>query len=175
MSRRVNDFYPTPPELTEALLRRLNWPRCLVAEPCAGNGAMSDVLKAHGFLVLTGDIDSRFDVQYPALDYLSPVADTVYRDAHAVITNPPFKLAPQFVRKSLETAPRVAMLLRLSFLELCNNRKDIVPLLSRVIVLPRVSFTGDGRKDNSACAWFIWEPGSTETTITWVEKEELGQ
>jgi hypothetical protein len=51
------------------------------------------------------------------------------------------------------------MLLRLSFLEptrergpwLAANPPDLV------IVLPRISFTGDGKTDSVTCAWMIWD------------------
>jgi hypothetical protein len=39
-----------------------------------------------------------------------------------IVTNPPFKLAAQFVAHALSLCPRVAMLLRLSFLESGNEK-----------------------------------------------------
>jgi hypothetical protein len=80
-----------------------------------------------------------------------------------VISNPPFKHAAEIVRHAHEFTRRqshggVAMLLRLSFLEPCDNRGKWLSLNppSDVIVLPRISFTGDGRTDNVTCAWLVW-------------------
>ena len=39
-----------------------------------------------------------------------------------IVTNPPFKLAAQFAAHALSLCPRVAMLLRLSFLESGNEK-----------------------------------------------------
>ena len=39
-----------------------------------------------------------------------------------IVTNPPFKLAAQFAAHALSLCPRVAMLLRLSFLEAGNEK-----------------------------------------------------
>lgn len=52
----------------------------------------------------------------------------------------------------------VAMLLRLSYLEPTKDRghwlNDHPP--TQMIVLPRISFTGDGKTDSVTCAWMIW-------------------
>jgi hypothetical protein len=51
------DFYPTPPWVTEALLRRVRLPRGIL-EPCCGDGAMARVLEAHcRRVVATGLVD----------------------------------------------------------------------------------------------------------------------
>jgi hypothetical protein len=98
--------------------------------------------------------------------------------SECVIMNPPFKYAMSFVQNAVdwfgqtktfidETGEHqpitkygsVAALLRLSFLEptrergpwLAANPPDLV------IVLPRISFTGDGKTDSVTCAWMIWD------------------
>jgi len=58
----------------------------------------------------------------------------------------------------------VAMLLRLSFLEPTAKVNPRGPWLaecppSRLIVLPRCSYTGDGRTDSVTTAWMIWLRG----------------
>jgi hypothetical protein len=50
------------------------------------------------------------------------------------------------------------LLLRLSFLEPTFERQDLLidnpP--DAMIVLPRYSFTGDGKSDSVTCAWMVW-------------------
>jgi hypothetical protein len=83
-------------------------------EPACGNGAIAKVLRSAGRAVLSSDI-ARYDGFEPdfVADYLTaPVPHGV----QAVVTNPPFKLAIEFVAKAIIDAPYVALLLRLSFL-----------------------------------------------------------
>ena len=86
-------------------------------------------------------------------------------DCEAIVTNPPFKLAHQFVAHALELCPKVVMLLRLAFLE-SERRCDILDngMLARVYPfrkrLPMMHREGwEGRKANSgmAFAWFVWD------------------
>ena len=67
------------------------------------------------------------------------------------------------------------MLLRLSYAEPCLNRAEWLKAhpISHLIVLPRISFTGNGKTDNVTCAWFVWDklrPGHQRITI--VTKED---
>src|SRR4051794_41827690 len=57
-ARHDRDFYPTPDWVTEALLRRVRLPKG-IWEPCCGNGAMAQVLEAHGHLVVGTDLVDR--------------------------------------------------------------------------------------------------------------------
>jgi hypothetical protein len=72
--------------------------------------------------------------------------------------NPPFSIAEAIIRRALEVARAVAMLLRLDFL----GSADRVPFWAGaaadpwIRVLPdRPSFDGDGT-DSSTYAWFLW-------------------
>lgn len=42
--RRELDFYPTPPDVTHALMRFLDLEQCTIWEPACGDGAMAYVL-----------------------------------------------------------------------------------------------------------------------------------
>ena len=57
-ARQDRDFYPTPAWVTEALLRRVRLPDG-IWEPCCGNGAMAQVLEAHGHRVVGTDLVDR--------------------------------------------------------------------------------------------------------------------
>jgi hypothetical protein len=141
----------------------------IVAEPCAGDGWIERVLVEQGYSVVTGDVDESAPVDHAGLDILSTRASKIYGDADIIISNPPYSDAPRIVRRCLEITPRVAMLLRLTFLEPCEGREsskrvDLLKKLDRVIVLPRVSFyQGKGGTDSATCAWFIWETARNST------------
>ena len=75
------------------------------------------------------------------------------------VGNPPYRLAEEFVRKSIEISDGlVAMLLRVGFLESAKRHpfwSEFPPIALRILV-ERPSFTPDGATDASAYAWFIW-------------------
>src|SRR5262245_9328859 len=85
-------------------------------------------------------------------------------DCDTIVTNPPFRIANEFVAHALNLCPRVVMLLRLAFLE-SERRRSILEGrgLQRIHVfrkrLPLMHRDGwEGRKANSgmAFAWFVW-------------------
>jgi hypothetical protein len=86
-------------------------------------------------------------------------------DVEAIVTNPPFKLAAQFVEHALYHCPRVIMLLRLAFYESAGRSHILENCgLARIHVfrkrLPMMHRDGwEGRKANSgmAFAWFVWD------------------
>jgi hypothetical protein len=85
----------------------------------------------------------------------------------AIVTNPPYMLANEFVAHALELCPNVIMLLRLAFLE-SERRSPILDGagLKRILAfrkrLPMMHRDGwEGRKANSgmAFAWLVWQRG----------------
>ena len=86
----------------------------------------------------------------------------------AIVTNPPFKLADQFVRHALTLCPKVIMLLRLAFLEGAGRSDIIDGCLSRVYLfrnrLPRMhreGWRGPRATSTIAFAWFVFEHETT--------------
>lgn len=85
-------------------------------------------------------------------------------EADAIVTNPPFKLAADFIRKGLDMVPLVIILQRLMFLE-GQSRSDIIDgHLTRIHAfrnrLPMMHRNGwDGPKTGSMVpyAWFTFE------------------
>jgi hypothetical protein len=134
---RQDDLYETAPAAVEALLAVEPIPD-VVWEPACGPGAIVRVLRAHGRRVIATDL----------VDYASPDQDAARRDflleraappgCTCIVTNPPYKLAEQFVAHSLELCPRVIMLLRLAFLE-SERRSPILDSgqLARVLIFRR--------------------------------------
>lgn len=171
--REKDDFYPTPPQATEALLRAESFTGD-VWEPACGDGAISRVLQSHGHNVLSTDlIDRGFGT--PRVDFLMEYK----RRAPNIITNPPYKLALQFITKALELSnAKVAMLLRLAFLEGKTRRYLFTeyPLARVHVFSERINFaragvdSGNGGGGMIAFAWFVWDHNrtSSQPTINWI-------
>ena len=168
------EYFATPDWCVRAILPHLPIGGS-VLEPCAGDGAIVRALLASGVspeCIDAMEIDERrarvlatTGVDMIQIDALSAEADYMWQLPHAlVIMNPPFSGAMDFVKEAIGAqAPHrgtTAALLRLSFLE-GQCRADFHALHpSDVYVLPkRPSFTGDGKSDSSAYAWFCWGPG----------------
>lgn len=176
---RKDDLYETPSVAVEALLRVEPLPR-LIWEPCCGRGAISRVLDSAGHIVLSSDlVDYGWGHEF-GRDFLM---ERLPAPEAAIVTNPPFKLAEQFVEHALELSDRVVMLLRLAFME-SERRSHILENrgLKRIYVfrkrLPMMHRDGwDGRKANSgmAFAWFSWDRRYTGLTtiqrISWERSE----
>ena len=155
--RREHDFYPTPEGATRELLTRVSVTGS-VLEPCIGAGDIARVL-AEQALVVGNDLDK----QWPALMHEDATNKRWWNTLPYydwIVTNPPFSKAHQILPLACEHARAgVAMLLRLTYLEPCEGRALWLSINPphRLIVLPRISFTGDGKTDSATCAWFVWE------------------
>ena len=67
-NRQIDDFYPTPPEATEALLNRCEFNKD-IWEPACGNGAISNVLIRKGHNVTSTDLnDFGFGKSFDSID-----------------------------------------------------------------------------------------------------------
>jgi hypothetical protein len=175
--RRKHDFYPTPASGTKALIEHCPDINGVLLECCSGANDIASVLKGvEGAIVLTNDIDDSRNTDFH-LDISTPLGWMLLNDsisysgeagADWIVTNPPFNLAPEIVPLAYEHAAiGVAMLLRLSFLEPCLNRSEflIKHPPTKLIVLPRISFTGDGGVDSVTCAWMIWDKRVQKSSV----------
>lgn len=147
--RHTNDFYETPWEATVALMKAVELPSH-VWEPACGKGAISTVLEAAGYTVYSSDlIDRGYGEQ---IDFLK--AD-YYSDA--IVTNPPFSLAADFLTRALGRARVVAMLLKATFPN-ADKRYSLLDAHppSQVLYLTwRLDFLGLG-SPTMDCNWYVW-------------------
>ena len=159
------DDFPTPPWATRALIEHvldkaaLTTMSCL--EPACGRGHMAKALKEY-FRDVTAS-DAYHYGHGPVRDFLT---DPYGTDAYDwVITNPPFRLAEDFVLKSLRVARwGLAILARTVFLESCGRYQTIfsfTPPSKFAQFVERVPMLR-GRLDEKGStatgyAWFIWE------------------
>jgi hypothetical protein len=94
-----------------------------------------------------------------------------------IVNNPPFSCAPQIIPLAFQHARvGIAMLLRLSFLEPVENRGTWLNQYppTHLIVLPRISFTGNRKTDSVTCAWMVWRKHD-QGTITIAENPKFAQ
>lgn len=180
LKERGDDLYETPAVATKALLRAENLPE-IIWEPACGPGSIVGTLRDAGHKVYATDlVDYGCPDSEHGVDFLMEHSAPTY--IGAIVTNPPFKLAGEFVAHGLMLAPKVIMLLRLAFIE-SERRRAILDCghLARVHVfrnrLPMMHRAGRGTmvaKTNSsamAFAWFVWDvhhKGPTEMhRISW--------
>jgi hypothetical protein len=121
------------------------------------------VLRAAGHQVLASDlVDYGDPTHFAGWDFLMELKAPP--GCEAIVTNPPFKLADEFVAHAVNLCPLVVMLLRLAFLE-SVRRTPILEggRLARVHIfrnrLPRMHRRWSGRRSTSATAfaWFVWD------------------
>ena len=172
------DDFPTPPWATRALIEHVLGDKqplrslsCL--EPACGAGHMAKVLREY-----FGDVraaDAYFYGYGPMRDFLTYPYEAKAVDW--VITNPPFRLAEEFVLRALTVARQgVAILARTVFLESSGRYNAIfrdTPPSKFAQFVERVPMV-KGRLDERAStatgyAWLVWEAGHVGSPqLCWV-------
>jgi hypothetical protein len=177
--RQEDDFYPTPSWAVKSLLNRVDFKDCDIIWECAcGDGAISKTLESEGFRVKSSDIVDRGYEKTEFIDFL----DNPDVMVDAIITNPPYKYALEFVEMcKKKTNKRFAMFLKTVFLE-SERRYNMFqdteyPLKTVYQFSKRVSLYKDGVKmKNSgmiAYAWYVWEKGyEGKPTLEWINDDE---
>lgn len=177
--RVENDYYATPKESVESLLNN-EQVNGLVLEPCVGGGHVADVLKKVAKRVDCLDIVDRGYEGTVEFDFLKIVPTPKY---DWIITNPPYKLAQEFIEQSLKSVKedgKVAMFLKIQFLE--GNKRNIffqeTPPKTVYVFSKRQNPMRNGDPldekgkpwSSTMCfAWFVWEKGFTgDPVIKWI-------
>lgn len=170
-SREENDFYATPKEATELFLANHDLKKFKsFLEPACGQGHISEVLKeqlSNATIVSSDLIDRGYGLAHA--DFLK--LDVSLAKFDVVITNPPFKLAVEFIKKALTVADhQVIMFLKIQFLE-TKTRQELfstTPLKYVYVHSKRVSPMRNGSPtdekgkpwSSAMCfAWFVWQKG----------------
>lgn len=167
--RVANDFYPTMPALTQALLERVPI-EGRVWSPCAGEGGVSKVLQDKGLDVECGDIDPRFE----GCQFFDAADPQCWRDRDEAqedhiwaqdwtVDNIPFSKAHDILDLAhRHTRIGIAFLLRLSYLEPCKERCNWLQtwsdqLTHLITFSPRPPFRDEPGADSVTVAWFVWQ------------------
>ena len=174
--RDDKDFYPTPPEATEALFEREKF-EGNVWECASGDGAMSKVIEKYNDCY-SSDIQEEDWVYGDRGENFLTYVDAV--EAHDnIITNPPYRYAKEFVLHSkLYARKKIAMLLKLVFLE-SKGRWEMFqdtnfPLKTVHVFCSRVKIYKRGIVGKNsgliAYAWFVWDKGyQGKPQIEWIK------
>lgn len=151
---RENELYPTPDKVVDALMGVIEFrPSDLFLEPCKGTGAIIDKVPLPFYQKIYAELSE-------GVDYLT----TAFPPCDVIITNPPFSLTCEFLRKSfreLKPDGTIIYLQRVNFLGSIKR----VPFWKEIgfpekapIIIPRPRFVGGG-SDSCEYAWFIWDRG----------------
>lgn len=181
VAREKDDFYPTPPEPTRALLSA-EGPRLasipVIWEPAAGDGAMSREIEAAGHSVVSSDlIDRGCGATIGSFYDFSPG-----EMPPAIITNPPFAECnrdPGWVRHSLETlgVEYMALLLPVNWMG-AVTRAGLwakYPPARVYLMRWRIDFTGQGAPP-MLNAWFVWDRQHVgETVLRMLDRSDARQ
>lgn len=153
--RKERDLYETPAWVTMALVPHLPRHPNVIWEPACGSGKMVRALEEAGFNVCGTDIED-------CNDFLLPNSTD---GAAAIVTNPPYEFATEFVEKALWHTSYVdgfvAMLLRTDF----DHAKTRARLFAesrafskKVVLTKRIKWFEDSKGQPSFNhAWFIWD------------------
>jgi hypothetical protein len=167
--RRELDFYPTPPDATQALINTGLIPKGCLWEPACGEGHMAEVFKANGFQVVASDITPGYGVEKNFLETGLPY------EGCSIVTNPPFNISHNFIEHCAELkAPVFAMLLKSQY---WHSKKRIALFEknppSHILALTwRLDFCfGErGGAPTMECIWCVWTEGATETKYQLLKK-----
>lgn len=152
--RKAFDSYETPSWVTLALIPHLPVIGGAVWEPAAGSGKMLAVLRRAGFDVLGTDIATGTDF----------LLSCPRNGVSAIITNPPYALATEFIERALSLIPAngfVAMLLRADFDSAKTRRHlfaDCPAFAKKVVLTKRIRWIegSTGSPSFNHC-WMIWD------------------
>ena len=169
------DFFPTPPWATRALVEHIlapaDWLGKSTWEPACGTGDMARPLAEYFDSVRASDVhDYGFG---EVLDFLMPIPVSLRPDW--VITNPPFRLAEQFIERGLEKSTvGVAVLVRTVFLATVGRFEMFRrwPPTAVAQFAERVPMV-KGRVDPKASTatdycWIVFKHGETDTRMRWI-------
>lgn len=161
------EFYATPKEAV-LLAKPLMDPKIKWWEPCAGDGAIRDnlpnVIKSSDINIMADNIE-----QLDVLKCEKPKGIT------GMITNPPFTLGHDIIKRALfEWKIPALMLMRVEYMA-GKNRLDIRKHMTKMcIVSDLIKFRRDddtyiNGNGTGRCAWMLFDPNQTvkQVELTW--------
>lgn len=183
MQRRVEahdslDDFPTPPWATRALCEWLERQQgldlfhCSCREPAANRGHMVAPLREYFATVDASDVHD-YGAGFETRDYLFPGE---LSQVDWTITNPPFRLAEQFIERAAATSQHgFAMIVRAAFLEgqgryerlFSKNPPSYVLQFTERVVMHKGRLAPEG-STATAYAWLVWIDGDFPTRIEWI-------
>ena len=184
-----DDYYVTPPSATKVFLESFGLNDCkTILEPACEEGHISKEIEKH-FTSLGYSVGTEVEIDSTDLvDRGYGKGDIDFLDLHekfkydCIITNPPFKLAKEFIQKALSLSNKyVIMFAKIQLLEGIGRKelfeksppKYIYVFRNRINPLRNGNPLDEKGKPwaSTMCfAWFVWEIGFTgEPTIRWLQ------
>lgn len=175
--REKDDFYATDPKSLELVLPLLqNIGLCNSVWECAcGQGHLSKVLEKYGFNVKSSDL---IDRGFGEIKDFLECNDVFEGD---ILTNPPFKLAEQFVEKGLSLlrdGSKLILFLKIQFLESKIRKKLFEKYPPKYLLVnserQKCAMNGDFQQysknsNTQLYCWYVWEKGYIgEPIIKWI-------
>lgn len=172
-NREKDDFYPTP-DTSMIPFFDIETFDGAVWECACGDGAMSKMMQGYGYNVKSTDLVDR-GFGDTGIDYLLEPELL----APNIVTNPPYKLAHQFIQKAIDLgAQKHCWLLRLAFLEGVKRFNELYAHNppARIYVFSKRQTMIRGDHDEAwygsgkmAFAWFVWLKDFKGTTeLDWI-------
>ncbi len=175
------DDFPTMPWGTRALVEHVLFPAGVpfammkVWEPAANRGYMVSPLEEYFATVYASDVHD-YGAGFHVHDFLQPYRPDGFDDIEFVITNPPFRLAKQFIERGLDVASvGIAVVVRTSFLEgidryetlFRDNPPTIVaPFVERIPMFRgRIDPTGSSA---TSYTWLVWIKDCEPMPMCWI-------
>ena len=163
------DWYIEPKICSEALFIVEKFDGT-IWDPACGSGRIVTSAINSGYDAIGTDLNPKAESDHQPYNFLT---DYIPVEKHNIVSNPPFGIAEEFVRKAIEevrVSGKVAMILPLVWMAGFSTKRSWLPVspLRRVYpISPRPSMPpaavilsgekpGNGTKD---FAWFVWEKG----------------
>ena len=183
-SKRVeSDFYSTPHGCIDDFLNNHKLQHGDILEPSAGNGNIVKAIRDKGYKNHITSLELRreergmlnkYSDKVIIDDFLTWKAGKRYK---TIIGNPPYSLALDFIKKSLDLLDddgELIFLLRTALLESKKryNFWQKNPVNKLYVVSNRPSFTGKG-SDATSYSWFVWKKNTDkqEINVIWGRKK----
>lgn len=182
--RVEHDFYATNPKAVEMLLTHYDILGTEILEPCVGQGHIANTIAnfyKNKRNIIGLDLVDRGYPNVIVQDFLSWKTD---RKFDAIVTNPPYALAQEFIEKSMELLNdngQMAMFLKIQFLEGAKRKElfEKYPPKYVYVFRNRMATWNNGNETDpntgkrwatTMChAWFVWEKGfNGEPIIRWL-------
>jgi hypothetical protein len=184
------DDFPTQPWATRALMEHVviphiglvaqkNLSRMTVWEPAANRGHMAIPLSEYFGRVVRSDIHD-YGIGAEQCDFLMPgtePASIAVAGADWIITNPPFRLAEQFIERArrIKGWQGTAMIVRTAFLEgvgrferlFAVNPPTIVAQFTERVPMVKGRLTATGSTATAYC-WLVWMSNVSPKPMVWI-------
>lgn len=162
--RSGTDFYPTPPDATKALMRWLALPKdTTIWEPACGEGHMTKAIKAEGYHVVSSNLHDQ-GCGETGVDFTT----LTKCECDFIITNPPFKLAEEFINTAARMGVPFAFLLKSQYWHAAKRGRVFDGFRPRAVLplrwRPDFLFGQKGGAPTMEVIWTVWN--ATPSNLT---------